>query len=116
MLIYYAHCKAIYDTLQEERDITVLEKLGFEVLNPNDAKHKPNWEEKGMAYADFLVGSCDGLAFRALPGGILPAGVAKEVEIAKNLNIPIFELPNFSLMRTLDLPQTRQYLTDVGQR
>ena len=116
MLVYYAHCKAIYDTPQEQRDIKILQRLGFTVLNPNEFKHKANWESKGMEYADFLVGSSDAVAFRALPGGSIPAGVSKEIHIAERLGLPVIELPNFSLRETMSIEHTRAYLAEVGER
>jgi hypothetical protein len=36
---YYAHCMAIYNTVQEDRDVSLLTKLGFEVVNPNGPMH-----------------------------------------------------------------------------
>lgn len=42
MKIYYAHCQAIYGTVQEKRDIELLQRLGFEVVNPSDSIHKEN--------------------------------------------------------------------------
>lgn len=35
MRVYYAHCIAIYNTLQENRDVELLEGLGHNVVNPN---------------------------------------------------------------------------------
>lgn len=40
--VYYAHSLHLYNTPQEKRDIELLEKLGFEVLNPN----QPEIQEK----------------------------------------------------------------------
>lgn len=116
MLVYYAHCKAIYNTPQEQRDVETLKALGFEVLNPNEPKHWPNWEEKGMEYADFLVGSSEALVFRSLPGGDIPAGIWYEINIAKKLGLPIFELPGFSFRPVLSVEHTRCYLEEIGQR
>lgn len=116
MIVYYAHCKAIYNTPQEERDIELLHKLGFRVLNPSAKDYDANWQEFGMDFANTLVKQCHALVFRALPDGSIPAGVATEIAIANDMNIPIFELPSFHLRRILDVDETRQYLRETGQR
>lgn len=113
MVIYYAHCKAIYDTPQEQQDVELLERLGLQVVNPNDDKHKPNWAEKGMEYAHFIVGSCEALAFRALPDGSIPAGVGYEIDIARKLNFPIIEIPSTAQRRILNIEETRDYIREV---
>lgn len=122
MKIYYAHCKAIYGTPQETRDIELLEELRFEVLNPNDPYHEKiaSRLKKGgsspMLHFIGLVEVCDALAFRALPSGEIPAGVAKEIQVAAAKGIPIIELPGFALRRGLSVDRTRDYLREVGQR
>lgn len=132
MNVYYAHCQAIYDTPQEKRDVETLEKLGFIVVNPNSPEHVDmvkkikNMPEKYsmegieygrvMEYFTGLVNKCDILAFRALPDGAIPAGVAKEIEDARNENKPIIELPSSVLRRVISVDQTREYLKEVGQR
>ena len=95
MLVYYAHCQAIYGTPQEDRDIALLEKLGFEVVNP----------------AKF---DSDDMEFYCNLG--IPLGVAKELFVADEENLPIIELPNFSGKKVLDLASTRKYLQEIGQR
>lgn len=120
---YYAHCMAIYGTIQEARDIELLERLGFAVLNPNcletqvevqrrKAANDPNY----MDYFRTLVEQCGALAFRALPDGSVPAGVAKEIVYAQAANIPVFELPSAVRRRTLSVDETRDYLTEIGER
>ena len=81
MKVYYAHCMAIYGTPQEARDIATLEALGFEVVNPSDKKYEKSWKKQGMALAEDFARDCDAIAFRSIPGGRIPAGVGKEIEI-----------------------------------
>lgn len=38
MKVYYARPISIYNTKQDERDIQLLEAIGFEVNNPNKAE------------------------------------------------------------------------------
>ena len=125
MRIYYAHCQAIYGTKQDQRDVETLKALGFEVVNPSDEQHVQmarNMKcagvpsERVMEYFTGLVDSCDAVAFRALPDGAIPAGVAKEVERAVSEGKPVIELPSCILRRVLTVEQTREYLKEIGQR
>jgi hypothetical protein len=92
-IIYYAHCMDIYHTEQEEDDIYALTHLGFDVLNPSNDDFSAGWAELGMDYAKDLIGNCDALAFRRAKNGKVPGGVAMEIVIAEELNIPVIELP-----------------------
>jgi len=132
--IYYAHCQAIYNTPQEQRDIETLKLLGFDVVNPNEPKHqkavaelKKKSENNPFLKANYnvmnyfydLVKTCDALAFRALPDGSIPAGVGGELSnlIFKGaFSIPVIELPSGIKRRVLTVEQTREYLEEVGQR
>ena len=122
-LVYYAHCVALYDSVQEQRDMITLQSLGFSVLNPNHAAiDKQVRELKESGAEDYMelfrtyVNQCDVFAFRALPDGAIPAGVAKEIQYAIDAGKPIIELPNAIKRRTISLEHTREYLHDVGQR
>jgi hypothetical protein len=116
MKAYYAHCIALYNTPQEQRDVSMLEQLGFTVVNPNCPECDEGYKREGMAYFNQFAVSCDLVAFRALPDGSIPAGVAHEVsEFAKRCK-PVIELPSQITRRTLTFEQTREYLREVGQR
>ena len=116
MKVYYAHCLAIYNTPQEQRDIHLLESLGFEVYNPNCKECADGYKEKGMDFFADVVGSCDVLAFRALPDGRIPAGVAQEISYMIMCAKPIIEFPSGILKRTISVDETREYLKEAGQR
>jgi len=109
---YYAHCLAIYNTYQEERDVKLLESLGFEVVNPNSSEYQKKYETEGMLFFKELAQKCNVIAFRALPSGEIPAGVAGEIDCG----LPIIELPSGISRRKLSVEQTREYLREVGQR
>jgi hypothetical protein len=118
MKIYYAHCIAIYDTNQEVRDINLLESLGFDVVNPNE-----EWHRKACTVGDYPMGyfidlalSCDALAFRAIPGLGIPAGVVKEIKAAEGMMMPVIELPNSFGTRCMSVEDTRCYLKECGKR
>lgn len=122
MKIYYAHCLAIYNTHQEARDLATLRALGFEVFNPNQPRidqtireMKAAGRDDYMEYFRAILSDCQVFAFRALPGGAIPAGVRKELNWALEMGLPILELPTL-VGRTLSLDDTRQYLAEVGQR
>jgi hypothetical protein len=117
MRAYYAHCKGIYGTPQETRDIAILESLGFDVLNPSDSQYDDSWREHGMDFKDVLLAQCGCIAFRALPDGAIPAGVYTELAKAiRDYGIPAIELPSSILRRGIDVEQTREYLREIGER
>lgn len=135
MRIYYAHCMAIYSTPQEDRDITLLETIfpGECIINPNapminkqcaaihaevDAQGGDTRAGEIIMNTVFkpLVLSADVVVFRALPDGMIPAGVLKEVQWAVEAGIPVLELPSAMSRRELSLTATKQYLKEIGQR
>ncbi len=124
MKAYYAHCVALYDTTQERRDLRTMETLGWDVLNPNTAEHQRGCEAAraadptsgGMNYFKPLVTGCDITVFRALPDGAIPAGVAKEIEWAREAGRTVIELPSGLSRRGLTVEQTREYIREVGTR
>ena len=120
---YYAHCLAIYGTAQEKRDVAAIEALGFVCVNPNSPDIAMEFNVYKMAhpshYMDFFQQfseECDVIIFRALPDGTIPAGIDKEVSWFIALGKPVLELPSCMFRRTLTLDETRQYLSEVGQR
>lgn len=114
--IYYAHPLSLYDTPQEERDIATLELLGFNVFNPNSVDCEEGYRSNGMLYFKEIIQSMNALAFRAIPGLGIPAGIASEINDAKELGLPIIELPCSLEMRAMSVAQTREYLHEIGQR
>ena len=125
MRVYYAHCIAIYGTPQEARDLGLLFRLGHEVVNPNDLEvqervdaAKARGEDVMETIFKPMVLSCEAVAFRALPDGRIPAGVAKEIDYAQQAKayIPVFELPSGLRARSIGVDETREYLAEVGQR
>jgi hypothetical protein len=141
MRIYYAHCIAIYHTPQEHRDIELIESVfpGATVINPSSRAIADECEAVRRDVASFnqyrlagppqdpshevmervfqpLAKTCDVLVFRALPDGMIPAGVYKEITWAVEAGVPILELPSATSRREMSTTQTRQYLKEIGQR
>lgn len=122
LLCYYAHTMLSYNSTIEQKDIETLEKLGFDVLNPNQECVQKECSAYGvkygsdrvMEYFKKLIGSCDLIAFRSNPDGNILSGVAYELQYAKELEIPIIELPNSLVYRMWDYPRTKQYLIEIG--
>lgn len=124
MIVYYAHSLHLYNSKQEERDIELLESMGFVVKNPNSIKVQEEVEkyriEHGdknvMNYFKDLIDSCGGLVFRAHFDGKIPSGVLFEVNYAKEMGLPILELPSLISTRNLSVDDTRECLKLLGQR
>lgn len=120
--IYYAHCMAIYGTSQSRRDVSQLEKLGFEVVNPEDYQQEyDRWllldtTNNPMKFWVDLAMTCDAVAFRALPDGRIPAGIWKEVNAHIKANRTVIELPSRFIGRQMTVDETREYLRESGQR
>lgn len=125
--VYYAHFMGIYNTPQEKRDIETLEKLGFEVVNPNQPHIQIEVKRMlGMAGVDYMmmfdevffnrVRECDIFAFKALPDGRIPGGVAMELKVAQEEGKIIIELPSGMFSRSMGKEDTREYLRDIGER
>lgn len=132
--VYYAHFMGIYDTPQELRDIETLENLGLKVLNPNTKEICQEVSEyvseaqllerpESEYYTDMFdeiflsrVRKCEVFAFRPLPDGRIPGGVAMELRAAQESGKIIIELPCGTHARSMGRDDTREYLKDIGQR
>ena len=122
--IYYAHSMHLYNTSQEKRDVELLEKLGFEVINPNSEQTQREVEEykkihgtaNTMKYFNDILLECDALAFRAHINGRIPAGVGYEINVMLSNNKQVIELPALLESDFMSINETRQYLALNGQR
>ena len=123
--VYYAHFMGIYNTPQEKRDIATLEALGLDVFNPNMPETQAMVDEslKTMTYIEMFdvvffskVRESEVFAFKALPDGRIPGGVAMELKIAQEENKIIIELPSGTHSRCMGKDDTREYLRDIGER
>lgn len=116
MKVYYARPISIYNTMQDERDIRMLELMGFEVNNPNKAELSERYKTEGIEAYLKLVRDSDIVAFRAFQDGSIGAGVYKEINEAMAHNKPVIELPTITSKRILSVEDTREYLRLIGFR
>ena len=97
--------------------------MGFKVLNPNDPEIQEQYQLEKDIYLYYgmpmgfwreLAQSCDIFAFRSLPGGKIPSGVASELTAARNAGMPIIELPPTGTDRFMTYQQTKDYFLECG--
>jgi hypothetical protein len=114
---YYAHSVAIYDTEQEERDVSLISDIiDGPVYNPNNERDDLGYKHGGMDHFLDKIRFKDLLFFRANPDGSIPAGVAQEIAWAREFGIPVLELPSCIKRRTLSVDETREFLEQQGER
>jgi hypothetical protein len=114
---YYGRCMAIYGRPQESRDIELIKRLGYRVIEfPNQEKineRKAKGENVMETIFKPLVVSADIMFFRGLPSGKIPAGVGKEIEWAREAGLDVLEIPSTTKARTISIEATREYLREV---
>lgn len=116
MKIYYARPINLYNTFQDKRDIELLQKMGFEVINPNKEILAERYKTEGMNVFFEAMKECDGLAFRTFPDGKISAGAYKEILKAIEDEKFVIELPTITSERVLSVEDTREYLKLLGCR
>jgi len=116
MKIYYARPISLYNTKQEERDLSLLVYLFKDVVNPNKEELQRRYDIEGMDVFTSAVKDCDALAFRSFQDGKISAGVKKEIDAAIENGKPVFELPTITSSRILSVEDTREYLKLLGHR
>jgi hypothetical protein len=116
MKVYYARPINLYNSAQDQRDINLMLKLGFEVLNPNKEELQERYKTKGMDVFLEAVADCDALAFRSFPDLKISAGVKKEIDKAIELGKAVIEMPTIISSRVLSVDDTREYLKLLGHR
>lgn len=123
LVCYYAHTMTSYGSTIEASDIQLLESLGFDILNPSSEEIqlglKEYIEKNGTAnvmefFRNVIYEKCDMLAFRSIPNGQILSGVAKEITYAQDLGLPIIELSCSIAKRSMEYPETKQYLIELG--
>jgi len=99
-----------------KRDISTLESLGFEIVNPDKEELSRRYQNEGMNVFLQAVADCQALAFRSTVNMGITAGVVAEIQKAQELGLPVFELPTLFSNRFLSVEDTRAYLSYSGQR
>ena len=114
--VYYARPISLYNTPQDQRDLTTLHQLGLEVINPNKEILAARYAKEGMDVFLEAMADCQALAFRSFPDLKIGAGVVKEIAKAVEMGVPVIELPTVTESRKLGVDETRQYLSYLGNR
>jgi len=123
-IAYYAHSMHLYGSKQEDRDVKLLESLGYSVINPGSTEiqveleywMKDNSEKEAMAFFKEYAEECDLLAYRCHVDLKIPSGVMQEIDWAIAYGNPVLELPTITQARRMTLEETREYLKYNGQR
>lgn len=113
--IYYARPIYLYGTPMDESNKVMLETLGFEVYDPNKNELLEEYKKIGMTAYYNVIKEVNAIAFYC-PTAEITAGVFKEIEFAKSLNLPVIEIPNMLYKRILTPEETRQHLKNIGHR
>ena len=119
--IYYAHCMADYGSKSSKKHMSLLRDMGLEVLDPSSQyyhnivkgmKAEGKTGEEVMDYFMTVVKTCDCLAFRSLPSGLISAGVAKEIRCMKKMGGAVIQMPNLKELNsnTMTVKDTINYL------
>jgi hypothetical protein len=118
MKAYYARCIAIDQTPQYNRDIKLIQSLGWELVPDLTQEQKQEgYAREGMEFfLRFIREEAEILVFRSMPSLKIGAGVFAEIQEAQKKGIPIIELPSMILSREMTIAQTREYLCEVGKR
>lgn len=116
MKAYYARPISIYNTHQDTRDIDLITKLGFELVNPNKEELQQRYKNEGMDVFLNAVSDCQIIFFRSFQDLKISLGVKKEIDKGIELGLIILELPTILESRILSLEDTRNYLKYCGYR
>ncbi len=116
MKAFYSRPISLFGSKQEQRDIELIEKLGYSVIDYKTEEIQNDYKQRGMIVFEEIVKESDILFFRSFVDLKIGSGVLKEIQMAINSDIPVFELPTLIKSRHLDVDQTREYLTYLGYR
>ena len=116
MKCYFARPVNFYDSAQDYADRKIIQQLGLEICDPSGAEHDHNYKRLGMNYFLSMIEGCDLVILRATESGKITAGVAKEINFAKSIGLPVLEIPNLSNGRVMSVDETRKYLKEKGLR
>lgn len=116
MKAYFARPISLYNTKQDLRDLEILQKLGFDVVNPNKEELYKKYEKEGMSVFLECLKDCDIIVFRSFQDNKISAGVFKEIQEGASQGKIILELPTITSNRILSVDDTRLYLQYLGHR
>lgn len=108
--MYFAHPINTYDTKLEEDLLHLMSSASSVVVieNPNQQKHQDGYarwrasHDNGMLYfTEEVLPGCTSCTFLAFRDGMIPAGVAKEVQWFLDRGMPVQEISSFGITTTI---------------
>jgi len=115
MKAYFARPISQYNTPKDARDLALVKRLFDEIVDPNTPEFQAAYKVLGMKVFIDAVKECDAIIFRSFANGIIPAGVAKEVQAAYDADLIVLEIPSYIEGRTLSVLDTRAYLIELSK-
>ena len=117
-IAFYAAPKHLVDTPQYQRDVMLINELGFQVHRATGLieEDRAPYEAKGLDAFHEALEECEVLFFRAFPDHSIGAGVGGLIHKAVGHDIPVVELPTSISTRIRDVDETREILAECGQR
>jgi hypothetical protein len=117
-LAYYAHCQWTYGSAVEQKDVRLIESLGYKVYNPNSPEDETLWKALGMSHFNDLLQKYkfDVCFIRPESNGMISAGVGYEAMACFEAGVPVLEIPCPVLPRLLSPEATRELYRWHGYR
>lgn len=121
MRIYLAHPVTDYGTDRQAAAVALIKANGWQVENPDQPHHDAAYKAHGMQHFVELVEDCNGLTFLRFDDQAIGAGVAKEIETALRLGLPVWDASDGRMMSigsmmpypVLTVDQTREKVASI---
>ena len=93
---YFAMPVTYYTDPRLDRDVEMLRELGYDTYVPSNPEDEAGYKAYGMKYFTDLIRirQFGTLFFRSFANGGIGSGVANEIGVAFNLDIPVMEVLN----------------------
>ena len=126
MQVYFAMPTTYYNDPKMEKDVELLEKLGYEAYVPNSPKDESEYKAHGMQHFFSLIANYgfNALFFRSFANKMISKGVAGEIKAAFDVGLPVCEVLDdlnpciFDISRLenreLTIDQTRHFLKTIN--
>lgn len=114
---YFAMPVTYYKDPGLKNDVELLKELGYDTYVPSSPEDEAGYKAFGMAYFTDLIEikQFGALFFRSFANGGIGAGVANEIGVAFNLDIPVMEVLNDGNPRILGFHELGHREMTIGQ-